>query len=105
MASITEIDREDFRRLLAEIGATRIPFGKYGIKEYPPAGVPIVDLPEEYLSWFLERGFPKGRLGELMAHVCEIKSVGMDSVFDPIRQANGGRFKLRQPRRKNFKFE
>jgi uncharacterized protein len=105
MASITEIDREDFRRLLVEIGATRIPFGKFGIKEYPPAGVPIMDLPEEYLSWFLERGFPKGRLGELMAHVCEIKSVGMDSVFDPVRHANGGRFKLRQPRRKSFKFE
>ena len=105
MTSITEIDREDFRNLLVEIGATRIPFGKYGIKEYPPAGVPIMDLPEEYLFWFLQNGFPKGRLGELMAQVCEIKSVGMDSVFDPIREANGGRFKLRQPRKKNFKFE
>lgn len=105
MASITEIDREDFRNLLVEIGTTRIPFGKFGIKDYPPAGVPIMDLPEEYLCWFLERGFPKGRLGELMAHVCEIKSVGMDSVFDPIRQANGGRFKLRPERRKNFKFQ
>ena len=27
--SITEIDREDFRNLLEEIAATRIPFGKY----------------------------------------------------------------------------
>lgn len=105
MASITEIDREDFRNLLVEIGKTRIPFGKYGIKEYPPAGVPIMDLPEEYLFWFHAKGFPKGRLGELMAHVCEIKVVGMDSVFDPIRQANGGRFKLRLTRRKNFEFE
>lgn len=105
MASITEIDREDFRNLLVEIGRTRIPFGKFGIKEYPPAGVPIMDLPEEYLCWFLERGFPKGRLGELMAHVCEIKSVGMDSVFDPIRQANGGRFKLCPVRCRNFKFQ
>ncbi|MES2438135.1 MAG: DUF3820 family protein [Verrucomicrobiota bacterium] len=105
MADITEIDREDFRNLLIEIGKTRIPFGKFGIKDYPPAGVPIMDLPIEYLCWFQERGFPKGRLGELMAQVCEIKSVGMDSVFDPIRQANGGRFKLRPGRRKNFDFE
>lgn len=105
MADITEIDREDFRNLLIEIGKTRIPFGKFGIKAYPPAGVPIMDLPMEYLCWFLERGFPKGRLGELMAQVCEIKSVGMDSVFDPIRQANGGRFKLLPTRRKNFDFE
>lgn len=105
MAEIPEIDREDFRNLLIEIGRTRIPFGKFGIKTYPPAGVPIMDLPQEYLSWFQERGFPKGRLGELMAQVCEIKSVGMDSVFDPIRQMNGGRFKLLPTRRKSFDFD
>lgn len=64
-----------------------------------------MDLPMEYLCWFLERGFPKGRLGELMAQVCEIKSVGMDSVFDPIRRMNGGRFKLQPTRRKTFGFE
>jgi hypothetical protein len=29
-----------------------------------------------------------------MAHVCEIKELGMDSVFDPFRKANGGRTKL-----------
>ena len=101
----TEIDREDFRNLLAEIGKTRMPFGKFGIKEYPPAGVPIMDLPPEYLSWFKERGFPKGRLGELMAIVCEIKGVGMDSVFDPLRAAKGGRFNLRPKKRKSFDFE
>lgn len=101
----TEIDREDFRNLLAEIGRTRMPFGKFGMKEYPPSGVPIMDLPPEYLSWFKERGFPKGRLGELMATVCEIKEVGMDSVFDPMRKALGGRFPLRQAKRRSFGFE
>jgi uncharacterized protein (DUF3820 family) len=105
MAEPNEIDREEFRNLLIEIGKTHIPFGKFGIKAYPPAGVPIIDLPMEYLCWFLERGFPKGRLGELMAQVCEIKSVGMDSVFDPIRKANGGRFKLQPTRPKSFDFE
>ena len=105
MFDITDIDREDFRNLLAEIGTMRMPFGKFGIKEYPPSGVPIMDLPEEYLVWFKERGFPKGRLGELLAHVCEIKEVGMDSIFDPLRQATGGRFRLRPLRRKSFGFD
>ncbi len=104
MSDINEIDRDDFRNLLIEIGKTRIPFGKFGIKFYPPAGVPIMDLPAEYLAWFYERGFPKGRLGELMAQVWEIKSVGMDSVFDPIRRLNGGRFPLLPPRTKTFEF-
>jgi uncharacterized protein (DUF3820 family) len=105
MSDFTEIDREDFRNLLAEIGQTHIPFGKFGIKAYPPAGVPIIDLPNEYLAWFHERGYPKGRLGELMAQVFEIKSVGMDSVFDPLRQAKGGRFHLRPVRRNSINFE
>lgn len=101
----TEIDREDFRNLLIEIAKARMPFGKFGMKAYPPAGVPIIDLPPEYLSWFAERGFPKGRLGELMEQVHAIKSVGMDSVFDPIRQANGGRFPLHGKRTRFFDFE
>lgn len=100
---VTDIDREDFRRLLAEIGLCRMPFGKFGPKSYPP-GVPIYDLPPEYLAWFAERGFPKGRLGELLAIVHEIKSVGMDSVFDPIRKARGGRFPLRAKLPRSFDF-
>ena len=101
----TDIDRDDFRNLLAEIGMAHMPFGKFGIKAYPPAGLPIMDLPIEYLAWFHERGYPKGRLGELMAHVFEIKAVGMDSVFDPLRQAAGGRFPLQPVRRRSFGFE
>lgn len=99
MTDFSDIDHEDFRNLLLEIGRTRMPFGKYGSKAYPPSGVPIMDLPVEYLSWFFERGFPKGRLGQLLAQVHEIKSVGMDCVFDPLRRAAGGRFSLRHTRR------
>lgn len=95
----TEIDREDFRNLLAEIGDAYMPFGRFGPKYFPPRGVPIMDLPPEYLQWFAERGFPKGRLGELMQWVCQIKDVGMDSVFDSFRQARGGRYPVRK--RKN----
>lgn len=105
MFDFTAIDREDFRNLLLEIGGTRMPFGKFGIKEYPPSGVPIMDLPEEYLAWFMERGCPKGRLGELMAQVWEIKSVGMDSVFDPLRRAGGGRFRFRPVRKRTRGFD
>jgi uncharacterized protein (DUF3820 family) len=91
---ITEIDREDFRNLLLEIHGTFMPFGMFGKEKYPPHGVPIIDLPEEYLLWFKQRSFPKGRLGELMAQVCEIKECSMDSIFEPLRKANGGRTRL-----------
>lgn len=105
MSDFTEIDRDDFRNLLEEISQTHIPFGKFGIKAHPPAGFPIIDLPMEYLAWFYERGFPKGRLGELMAQVFEIKSVGMDSVFDPFRQARGGRSKFHPQRKRSIRFD
>ena len=90
----TEIDREDFSCLLEEIGRTSMPFGKYGPSTYPPRGVPVFDLPAEYLAWFAKKGFPKGRLGELLATVFEIKECGADEVFQPLRHRNGGRFRL-----------
>lgn len=102
---MNEIDREDFRNLLNEIGKVRMPFGKYGRVAVPPAGMPIYDLPIEYLCWFKERGFPKGRLGELLAIVCEVKEVGMDSLFDPLRHANGGRVKFKPKRKKEVRFD
>ena len=60
----------DWRHHLAEalelIGRWHMPFGKYGPQHYPPRGVPLYDLPEEYVIWFQHNGFPKGRLGELL---------------------------------------
>lgn len=102
---LTSIDRDDFRRLLADIGAMRMPYGKFGPKECPPKGVWICDLPVEYLAWFKERGFPKDRLGELLSAVYDIKSHGMDALFDPIRQAHGGRSPLRPKRPTSFDFD
>jgi uncharacterized protein (DUF3820 family) len=43
---------------------------------------------------FKQSSFANGLLGELMAHNGEIKELGMDSVFDSSRTANGGRTKL-----------
>ena len=100
----TEIDREDFSSLLEEIGRTSMPFGKYGPSKYPPRGVPVFDLPAEYLAWFAKKGFPKGRLGELLATVFEIKECGADEVFQPLRHSNGGRFRLSRKPSQAFDF-
>ena len=105
MVEFTEIDRDDLRNLLIEIGRTHMPFGKFGPKDYPPRGVPIMDLPPEYLAWFAERGFPKGRLGELLRMVFEVKQSGADAVFQPLRIRNGGRYKLRKKSPRTIDFE
>ena len=49
-------DRDDLRELLADVGDMWMPFGKYGPKHFPPRGVPIRDLPSEYLHWFKTKG-------------------------------------------------
>jgi len=101
------MDREEFAVMLEEIGRTRMPFGRYGPGHYPPDGVPLYELPSEYLQWFVERGggFPVGRLGELMRLVYEIKIHGMGEVFAPLRLACGGRMKLGRKRPRDYRFE
>ena len=96
---------QNIRNDLEEIGRTRMPFGKFGPAHHPPHGLPICDLPIEYLTWFASKGgFPKGRLGELLQMVHQMKAEGLDAVFEPLRAQNGGRSVLRNPNRRSFKF-
>jgi uncharacterized protein (DUF3820 family) len=99
------LDPDEFREILEEIGRTRMPFGKYGPDHYPPYGVPIYDLPAEYLQWFKREGFPKNRLGELLEIIYHAKADGADAIFAQIRSKNGGRTRLAKPRRKSYEFE
>jgi uncharacterized protein (DUF3820 family) len=90
---------------LAEIGRTFMPFGRFGPEKYPPRGLPIYDLPAEYLAWFATKGFPKGRLGDLLNTVYQAKAEGIDSIFDALRQKAGGRASLRKRRKHEWKFQ
>jgi uncharacterized protein (DUF3820 family) len=65
-------------RLLLELAAMRMPFGRY-------AGRRLVDLPEPYLVWFARQGFPAGRLGEMLQTVHVIKVNGLEYLFVPLK--------------------
>jgi uncharacterized protein len=64
---------------LIKIANMRMPFGKY-------KGVVLVDLPEAYVVWFKEKGFPEGELGRLLEQVYEIKLNALEYLFTPLRQ-------------------
>ena len=82
---------------LDDLREYRMPFGRFGPQKMPPDGVPLFDLPLEYLGWFKENGgFPRGRLGELMSFVYEVKFNGAEEIFVPLRAENGGRHPLRK---------
>jgi uncharacterized protein (DUF3820 family) len=63
---------------LMELAEMRMPFGRY-------AGRRLIDLPEPYVVWFSQQGFPPGKLGEMLQAVYEIKVNGLEYLFDPLR--------------------
>ena len=63
---------------LIELAAMRMPFGKY-------EGTRLIDLPEPYVVWFNQQGFPAGKLGQMLGIVYEIKVNGLEYLFDPLR--------------------
>jgi uncharacterized protein (DUF3820 family) len=67
------------RRYLLKLAEARMPFGKY-------KGRRLVDLPEEYIIWFHRKGFPEGKLGEMLQNVYEIKVNGLEYLFKPLKR-------------------
>jgi len=92
-------DRDTFAMQMRAISMARMPFGRFGPRAFPPRGVPLYDLPLEYLEWFRKKGFPRSHLGELLRLLWEIKSSGSDEIFKPFRKAAGGRTDLHPPRK------
>ncbi|MFT5468932.1 MAG: hypothetical protein ACI8UO_004045 [Verrucomicrobiales bacterium] len=95
-----EIFAAEVEDALSEISRTRMPFGKYGPENFPPSGIPIYDLPWDYLHWFSRQrgGFPPGQIGQLLETVYHMKSDGSDEIFDVFRRRAGGRAALRKKR-------
>jgi uncharacterized protein (DUF3820 family) len=62
------------KKAFIALATTKMPFGKY-------KGIRLVDLPEPYLVWFSRKGFPEGKLGEMLQTVYEIKLNGLEYLF------------------------
>ena len=65
-------------RPFLDLSRAKMPFGKY-------SGRLLIDLPEPYVVWFAQQGFPKGKLGEQLATIYEIKVNGLEYLFEPFR--------------------
>jgi len=64
---------------LVKIANFTMPFGKY-------QGRRMIDVPEEYLLWFRQKGFPPGELGLLMGLTLEVKIEGLDNLIKPLKK-------------------
>lgn len=65
-------------QLLKDLVTMQMPFGKY-------KGRILCDLPESYLVWFHQEGFPPGKLGELIGTMYEIRLNGLEYLLKPLR--------------------
>ena len=74
---------------LVRIANQTMPFGRF-------KGRALIDLPEEYLLWFVDRGFPAGQLGELMQLTLEIKINGLEKLIYPLKTRDDSAPKVRQ---------
>ncbi|MCH7868332.1 MAG: DUF3820 family protein [Myxococcales bacterium] len=64
--------------MMYDLARMPMPFGRF-------KGRVLIDLPEPYVVWFKKNGFPKGRLGELLGMLYEVKANGLEPLFDELR--------------------
>ena len=67
------------QQLLIKLAHTRMPFGKY-------EGRYLIDLPEYYIVWYNNKGFPKGLLGDQLRLVYELKLNGLENLVRNIQR-------------------
>ncbi|HBK82001.1 MAG TPA: hypothetical protein DDZ41_00120 [Flavobacterium sp.] len=65
--------------LLIKLAHTKMPYGKY-------KGSYLIDLPEYYIVWYKNKGFPEGQLGENLKLVYELKLNGLEDLVINIRK-------------------
>mgnify|MGYP001550724902 CR=1 FL=1 len=76
------ISNDENSQFLTEMARTRMPFGKY-------QGRLLVDLPEPYVVWFKQKGFPGGKLGRMLGILYEIKVNGLEYLLRKVNQNAG----------------
>ena len=64
---------------LEELVKTKMPYGKYKDRL-------LCDIPEYYLVWYHSKGFPKGKLGEQLSTMYEIRLNGLEYLLTPLRK-------------------
>ncbi len=62
---------------LIKLANMRMPFGKY-------QGHLLIQLPEHYLVWYRQKGFPPGKLGEQLQLILELKVNGLEGLIYPL---------------------
>lgn len=66
-------------QILKDLVSIHMPYGKY-------KGSIICDIPEYYLVWYENNGFPEGKIGVLLSTMYEIKLNGLEYLLKPLKK-------------------
>ncbi|WP_425077145.1 DUF3820 family protein [Psychroserpens sp. S379A] len=66
------------QQFLIKLAHAKMPYGKY-------EGRYLIDLPEYYVVWYHNKGFPKGKLGDMMQQVYELKINGLEYLIRDLK--------------------
>ncbi len=64
---------------MIKLAHTKMPYGKYKDRD-------LINLPEHYVVWYHTKGFPKGKLGEMLQTVYELKLNGLEDLIRNIKR-------------------
>ena len=67
--------------ILRELVSYRMPYGKYKDRL-------LSELPDYYLEWLAQNGFPKGKLGMLLNTMYEIRLNGLEYLLRGLKNKN-----------------
>ena len=67
------------KSFLIKLAHTKMPYGKYKDRH-------LIDLPEYYVVWYNNKGFPEGKLGDMLRTVYELKINGLEDIIRNIKR-------------------
>ena len=70
---------EPDKDFLIKLANTKMPYGKYKNRD-------LIELPEYYVVWYHNKGFPKGKLGEMLQTVYELKLNVLEDLIRNIKR-------------------
>ena len=76
ISGLADIADRDHEELINTVNQ-EMPFGRF-------KGRKLIDLPEPYVVWFKNEGFPNGKLGTRLAVMYEIKVNGLEQMLRPL---------------------
>ena len=67
------------KQFLIDVAHMKMPYGKY-------QGRFLIDLPEHYIVWYRNKGFPKGKLGLQLGFVYELQLNGLEDIIREVKK-------------------